>query len=110
MRANRTSAGRQRRSRSRNLRLAAELRRVDEQSHKDEMRAALRGDFERLRARRDDPEAPHPGGEVADTTHEPKPVDDGGVVGVPRPPRADDARAPEFPQRVESWLARLLTR
>lgn len=25
---------------------------MDEQSHKDEMRAALRGDFERLRARR----------------------------------------------------------
>jgi hypothetical protein len=86
------------------------MRRVDEQSHKDEMRAALRGDFERLRARRDDPEAPHPGAELADTTHEPKPVDDGGVVGVPRPPRADDAHAPERPQPVESWLARLLTR
>ncbi len=29
---------------------------MDEQSHKDEMRAALRGDFERLRARRGGPE------------------------------------------------------
>jgi hypothetical protein len=31
---------------------------VKEQSHKSEMRAALRGDFERLRARREDVEAP----------------------------------------------------
>ncbi len=30
---------------------------MSEQSHKDEMRAALRGDFERLRARRGDPGA-----------------------------------------------------
>ncbi|RDI74909.1 hypothetical protein Gocc_0707 [Gaiella occulta] len=28
---------------------------MKEQSHKDEMRAALRGDFERLRSRRDGP-------------------------------------------------------
>ena len=32
--------------------------RVREQSHKSEMRAALRGDFERLRARREDGAAP----------------------------------------------------
>ena len=35
---------------------------MDEQSHKEEMRAALRGDFERLRARRGDaaPALPEP--------------------------------------------------
>ena len=31
---------------------------MKEQSHKSEMRAALRGDFERLRARREDVAAP----------------------------------------------------
>jgi hypothetical protein len=48
---------------------------MDEQSHKDEMRAALRGDFERLRARReggDVPERPQPvsavAGELAGST------------------------------------------
>ena len=86
------------------------MRRVDEQSHKDEMRAALRGDFERLRARRDDPEALHPGDERPGTTYEPEPGNDGGVAGVPGAPRADDARAPERPQPIESWLARLLAR
>jgi hypothetical protein len=42
---------------------------VKEQSHKREMRAALRGDFERLRARRGGDtaliEAPAPDGDVA---------------------------------------------
>lgn len=97
MRANRTTPGRQRRSREGDCGSLLNMRRVDEQSHKDEMRAALRGDFERLRARRDDPEALHAAGERAGPTGEPDASD-------------DDARAPQPPQPIESWLARLLGR
>ncbi len=46
----------QERPHGRIIRLDGELRGVDEQSHKDEMRSALRGDFERLRARRSTPD------------------------------------------------------
>ena len=52
---------------------------MKEQSHKSEMRAALRGDFERLRARREDGAAPI----------------------APAPPAAEPVPAPEAVQPVE---------
>jgi hypothetical protein len=69
------------------------MRRVDEQSHKDEMRAALRGDFERLRARRDDTEPSTTiGGAASDPVRR-------GKAPAPRPRLSD-----------ESWLERLFGR
>jgi hypothetical protein len=76
------------------------IRRVDEQSHKNEMRAALRGDFERLRARRDDPEAPQ----------QEEPSGDSGVLVRSHPGPADEPEAPQHSAPGESWLARLLKR
>ena len=76
------------------------IRRVDEQSHKNEMRAALRGDFERLRARRDDPEGPQ----------QQEPRGHSGVVVTANPVPADESEAPEHSAPSESWLARRLKR
>jgi hypothetical protein len=59
---------------------------MHEQSHKDEMRNALRGDFERLRARR---------GDAAVTALAPEPVQ-----GAPEPaagPIAPSSMTPEPP-------------
>jgi hypothetical protein len=53
---------------------------VKEQSHKSEMRDALRGDFERLRARRED----------------------GGATIVAAPPADEIVPAPEVVQPVEA--------
>jgi hypothetical protein len=64
---------------------------VEEQSHKDEMRAALRGDFERLHARLET------GGEAAERRPSEGTVPAGSVTV---------ARIQERP----SWLARLLTK
>lgn len=63
---------------------------MEEQSHKREMAAALRGDFERLRARR------------SQTTDEAPPPD------LPAAPAADDRVSGEEPRR--SFVARLLGR
>jgi hypothetical protein len=65
---------------------------VEEQSHKDEMRAALRGDFERMRQRQEagsEPSAP-------------------GARRAPVPPA--EPRVVEKGLPSESWLARLLGR
>ena len=66
---------------------------MEEQSHKDEMRAALRGDFERLRRRR--------AGEIVEAT---EPV-------APRPPviRAERELVRQD-VAAGSWLDRLLHR
>jgi hypothetical protein len=55
---------------------------MDEQSHKDEMRAALRGDFERLRARRGGPE-PLGAGELSTRSAVPPPAAPAGGEPVP---------------------------
>jgi hypothetical protein len=86
---------------------------VGEQSHKSEMGAALRGDFERLRARRGAGEAvlraPRPGAEPVATAvenfREPAPI----PVTAPPVERASVAAADE-PVLVAprgSWLDRL---
>lgn len=69
---------------------------MEEQSHKDEMRVALRGDFERLRARRARPSRP-PQQAAADR----------GASG-------DELAAPEqgavARERTPSWAGRILGR
>jgi hypothetical protein len=76
---------------------------VKEQSHKSEMRAALRGDFERLRARREDAapiaEAPNVAEPVA-APEAPQPIEP--VVSEP-------VVADALPSR-SSWLDRLRDR
>jgi len=77
---------------------------VKEQSHKSEMRAALRGDFERLRARREDVAAPI---DVAPTVAEP--------VAVPKPrqpaePVVSEPHVADPPPPRSSWLHRLRDR
>ncbi|HJS49731.1 MAG TPA: hypothetical protein VJ745_05360 [Gaiellaceae bacterium] len=61
-----------------------------EESHLDEMRSAIRGDFERLAERRGEQELLRVSGEEED----------------PEPAAAEDD---EEPQRSRSWLARLLS-
>jgi hypothetical protein len=75
---------------------------VKEQSHKNEMRAALRGDFERLRARREDGAAPDATQHLDEPLTQPEPAPAGDplteqVAAVPEPSRP-------------SWLDRLLDR
>lgn len=65
---------------------------MDEQSHKDEMRAALRGDFERLRARQ--------GGVAV-----PQPAESATAVA-----RAAAESAQPLAERRSSWVERLLGR
>ena len=76
---------------------------MKEQSHKSEMRAALRGDFERLRARREDVVTPmavaHPA-EKPDAAPERE---------QPRQAVVSEPLAAEAPAR-SSWLDRLLDR
>ena len=80
--------------RGRRGRPRAERGRVKEQSHKDEMGAALRGDFERLRARHGDavaeatPQMPAPQAGDADPPSQEAPLEPGSPPG-------------------ESWFARL---
>ncbi len=55
--------------------LAGKQNRVEEQSHKDEMRAALRGDFERMRQRQAGESEPVGPAAAAAMTHiEPAPA------------------------------------
>lgn len=68
---------------------------MQEQSHKDEMRAALRGDFERLRARRGE------GGVEAAGAAET--VGEGESTCPPEPASAGPAAASR-----DTWLHRLL--
>lgn len=65
---------------------------MDEQSHKDEMRAALRGDFERLRARQGGVAVSQPGESARAVTRD---------VAEPAQPVAE---------RRSSWVGRLFGR
>ena len=77
---------------------------MKEQSHKSEMRAALRGDFERLRARREDVAAPIAvAAPVAEPVAAPEPVQP--VEPVVSEPVVADAPPPR-----SSWLDRLRDR
>ena len=77
---------------------------MKEQSHKSEMRAALKGDFERLRARRDDSAPP---GALAPSVADPEPAPEAAqaVAPVATEPIATDPQ----PAR-SSWLDRLRER
>ena len=77
---------------------------MKEQSHKSEMRAALRGDFERLRARREDGAAP-----VTTATATVEPV---AVLEVEHPvePVLNEPVTPDAPPARSSWLDRLRDR
>ena len=117
-----TPGGRSRRGR------AEPSGRVKEQSHKDEMSAALRGDFQRLRERgvavslappapESEPEAPsdtetepapQAGAEVAEAAEEPRPKPEpepAAPVVEPAAPVVEDDRAPQ-----PGWLDRLFGR
>jgi hypothetical protein len=74
---------------------------VKEQSHKSEMRAALQGDFERLRARRDDTA---PAVAIAPAVVVPMP-EPGAVEPVVTEPVAVEPQSDR-----PSWLDRLLGR
>ncbi len=77
---------------------------MKEQSHKSEMRAALRGDFERLRARREDGAAP-----VATATSTVEPIA-APAAGQPSEPVVDEPVAAAAPPIRSSWLDRLRDR
>ena len=76
---------------------------MKEQSHKEEMSAALRGDFQRLRERGVSPAlVPQPAAEP-----EPEPEADGTLEAVVDPPAGPPREPPiEEPPR-RSWLSRL---
>jgi hypothetical protein len=77
---------------------------VREESHLDEMRSAIRGDFERLAERRGDQElmrVAEPEAEVdVDEMHEASPEHEVPAAPEPEPEEADQRR---------SWLARFLS-
>jgi hypothetical protein len=82
--------------------------RVNEQSHKDEMRAALKGDFERMRARH---------GNAAEPDSEPEPdsvpaLGSAVVAGDSAVARDPDREAPVARRQEQqpSWHDRLLGR
>lgn len=77
---------------------------MKEQSHKNEMRAALQGDFERFRARREDSDAPVT---IAPPVEEPTPEPD--VVEAVAPPVIEPFAVEPLPAR-SSWLDRLRDR
>ena len=77
---------------------------MKEQSHKSEMRAALQGDFERLRARREEGEPP-----MAVATPAAEPVAEPEAV-QPVEPVVSEPVVAETPQPRASWLDRLRDR
>lgn len=91
-----------------------------EESHLDDMRSAIRGDFERLAERRGgqelmsvDDEPPEP--DVAELTPEPEPAvePDAELAVAPEPdaePGTDPGPEPVSDDRRASWLDRLLGR
>ena len=88
---------------------------MKEQSHKDEMSAALRGDFQRLRARGVSPSlAPHEAPEPVEGPNEEPLAEEPRAVAEPRadvPPgpvheSPPDSQDDEPPAR-RSWLSRL---
>ena len=77
---------------------------MKEQSHKSEMRAALRGDFERLRARREDVETPIAAAPtVAEPVAAPNTVE-------PIEPVVSEPVVADAPPLRSSWLDRLRDR
>jgi hypothetical protein len=82
---------------------------VKEQSHKSEMRAALQGDFERLRARRDDASPP-----LAVAPPAAEPVAEPGEVPPAHPvvvePVVAESVVADAPSPRSSWLDRLRDR
>jgi len=79
---------------------------VREESHLDDMRAAIRGDFDRLAERRGEQELMRAPAEEPEALSEPPPHDEPGAPSEP-PPR-DEPVIEDPPRR--SWLARLLGR
>ena len=81
--------------------------RVKEQSHKSEMRAALQGDFERLRARREDGATP-----VAEAppVEDPVPVLEIVQPADPAEPVVTDPVTAVEPPPPSSWLDRMRNR
>ena len=77
---------------------------MKEQSHKSEMRAALRGDFERLRARREDVAAPMA---AAPTLAEPVAAQE---PMQPVEPVVSEPVVADAPPPRSSWLDRLRDR
>ena len=77
---------------------------MKEQSHKSEMRAALKGDFERLRARREDGATPPA---VAPPAEEPVSAPE--TVRAAEPVVTETVTAVEQPSR-SSWLDRMRNR
>ena len=77
---------------------------MKEQSHKNEMRAALRGDFERLRARREDGADPMA---AASSTVEPAAAPE---AVQPLEPVVSEPVAADEPPTRSSWLDRLRDR
>ena len=80
---------------------------MKEQSHKSEMRAAIRGDFERLRARREDGTAP-----VAVASPSAEPVAEHEAIEAVQPvgPVTPEPGVAEAPRSRSSWLDRLRDR
>jgi len=80
---------------------------VKEQSHKSEMRAALRGDFERLRARREDGTASLAvASPVAESVAEPEAIE----ALQPVEPVTPEPGVADTPPSHSSWLDRLRDR
>jgi hypothetical protein len=78
---------------------------VREESHLDEMRSAIRGDFERLAERRGDQELMR----VSEAKTEPEPeLPLGGEPPSVLEPEPEQAEEDELEQPRRSWLARFL--
>jgi outer membrane biosynthesis protein TonB len=75
-----------------------------EESHLDEMRSAIRGDFERLAERRGEQE-------LMRVEAEPEPPDDEPVASAPvdEPEPAPEPEPEPEPEDRRSWLARFLS-
>jgi hypothetical protein len=73
---------------------------VREESHLDEMRSAIRGDFERLADRRGDQELMR----VVDDERQPEPEQP-----LEQPPEPEPEMEPQPEAQQRSWLARLFS-
>jgi len=80
---------------------------VREESHLDEMRSAIRGDFERLAERRGEQELLRVSGEEEDP--EPAAEELLRVSGEEEDPEPAAEEHDEEPRRSRSWLARLIS-
>jgi hypothetical protein len=86
---------------------------VREESHLDEMRDAIRGDFERLAARRGEQELMRPGEPAVPTeSHEQQPLEEPQAEPLAEPEQLEEhpdepESAPTTPRR--SWLGRMFS-